>query len=39
MMTTVLGIPVAPVHLHNVESKKNKKHRRFWKHGGKPKVS
>lgn len=35
MMSTVLGIPVAPVHLHNVESKKNKKHRKFHNHRGK----
>jgi snurportin-1 len=39
MMSTVLGIPVAPVHLHNVESNKSKKHRRFWKNRGKSKVN
>jgi snurportin-1 len=39
MMSTVLGIPVAPVHLHNVESKKNKKHRRFCNHRGKSQVN
>jgi len=39
MMSTVLGIPVAPVHLHNVESKKSKKHRRFRNHRGKSQVN
>jgi snurportin-1 len=34
MMSTVLGIPVAPVYLHSTESKKNKKHRRLHKHHG-----
>jgi hypothetical protein len=38
MMPTVLGIPVAPVHLHSVDSK-NKKHRRFRKHRGKSQVN